>query len=125
MIAQYRGYRDLRVYQVAYALALEIHEVSKSFPHEERYSMTDQIRRASRSVVANIAEAWRRRKYEKSFISKLIDSSSEEAEVEVWLEMCKDCGYITVASHDEFLAKYEEVGKMLTSMISHPEKFCH
>lgn len=124
MTAQYRGYRDLKVFQLSYALALDVFEISKSFPHEERYSLTDQIRRCSRSVAANIAEAWRRRKYEKAFVSKLIDSSSEEAEMEVWLDMCRDCRYITTETHEGFLVKYEEVGKMLNSMITHPEKFC-
>ena len=125
MATHYRGYRDLKVFQPSYALALEVFEVSKAFPSEERYSMTAQIRRCSRSVPANLAEAWRRRIYEKAFVSKLIDSSSEEAEMEVWLDMCKDCGYISSEMHEGFLLKYEEVGKMLSSMIAHPEKFCH
>jgi four helix bundle protein len=112
------------VYQLSYALALEVFEISRSFPREEQYSLTDQIRRCSRSVPVNIAEAWRRRKDKKAFVSKLVDSSSEEAEMEVWLGMCRDCRYITTETYEGFMVKYEEVGKMLNSMIDHPEKFC-
>ena len=79
----YRGYRDLKVYQMAYQLVLDIHEVTKTFPKEEKYSLTDQIRRSSRSVPANLAEAWKKRRYEKAFISKLIDSTGEAGETEV------------------------------------------
>jgi four helix bundle protein len=122
---QYRGYRDLKVYQLAYSLALEIFEVSRLFPPEEKYSLTDQIRRCSRSVPANLAEAWRKRKYEKAFISKLVDSLSEATEVEVWLDFCKDLTYIDVTKHQYLSEKYEEVQKMLNSMVEQPEKFCH
>jgi four helix bundle protein len=125
MSVLYRGYRDLKVYQLSYSLALEIFEISKSFPPEEKYSLTDQIRRCSRSVPANIAEAWRRRKYEKAFVSKLIDSSSETAETEVWLDFSKDFKYISFERQLYFISKYEELGKMLISMIDHPKKFCH
>lgn len=125
MIRQYRGYRDLKVYQLAYSLAREIFEISKTFPPEEKYSLTDQIRRCSRSVPANIAEAWRRRRYEKAFVNKLTDSSTEEAETEVWLDFCRDFKYMTDEKHGYFVDKYAEVGKMLNSMIDHPEKFCH
>jgi len=83
---EYRGFRDLKVYQPSYQLALEIFEITKGFPKEEMYSLTDQIRRSSRSVPSNIAEAWRKRKYPKSFISKLIDSLAEESETEVSLD---------------------------------------
>lgn len=84
---EYRGYRDLKVYQLAYKLAMEIFEVTKQFPIEERFSLTDQIRRSSRSVATNIAEARKKRRYEKAFISKLIDSYGEEGETEIWLDM--------------------------------------
>lgn len=125
MTALYRGYRDLKVYQLSYSLALELFQISKSFPREEKYSLTDQIRRCSRSVPSNLAEAWRRRKYEKSFVSKLIDSASEASETEVWLDFCKDFHYITTERQEYFSSKYEEIGKMLNSTIDHPEKFCH
>jgi four helix bundle protein len=86
----YHGYRDLKVYQLAYQLALEIHEITKSFPKEEKYSLTDQIRRSSRSIPTNLAEAWKKRRYEKAFISKLIDCAGEAGETEVWLDFSKD-----------------------------------
>ena len=121
---KYRGYRDLKVYQLAYKLAMEIFEVTKQFPIEERFSLTDQIRRSSRSVVTNIAEAWKKRRYEKAFISKLIDSYGEEGETEVWLDMSFDAGYLEKEKHHYFFNKYEEVSKMLYSMINQPKKFC-
>lgn len=121
----YRGYRDLKVYQLSYTLALEIFEESKSFPPAEKYSLTDQIRRCSRSVPTNIAEAWRRRKYEKAFVSKLTDSLTEATEVEVWLDFSRDFKYIDAKQQTYFLDGYEQVQKMLSSMIDHPEKFCH
>ena len=120
----YRGYRDLIVYQKAYALAMDIFEITKTFPKEEKYSLIDQIRRSSRSVPANIAEAWVKRKYPKAFISKLLDSLAEEAETEVWIDTSKDCKYIDEQLHSSLLEKYNEVTKMLSSMINSPEKFC-
>lgn len=120
---EYRGYRDLKVYQLAYRLAMEIFEETKSFPKEERYSLTDQIRRSSRSIVANIAEAWKKRRYEKAFISKLIDSASEAGETEVWLDISKDVGYLSHKSHAYLIGKYSEVNKMLYGMIDKPGKF--
>lgn len=89
----YRGFRDLKVYQLAYALAMEIFIETKKFPVEERYSLTDQIRRASRSIPTNLAEAWKKRRYERLFISKMTDCLGEAAEVEVWLDFARDCGY--------------------------------
>jgi four helix bundle protein len=86
---QYRGFRDLKVYQLSYQLALEIFEITKGYPKEELYSLTDQIRRSSRSTPSNIAEAWRRRRYPKSFVNKLTDSLTEESETEVWLDFSK------------------------------------
>ena len=122
---EYKGFRDLKVYQLSYQLALEIFQISKDFPKEEKYSLTDQIRRSSRSIPSNIAEAWRKRKYRKYFVSKLIDSIAEESETEVWLDFSRDLNYIDNAKHDYFLSKYDEVARMLNSMIEHPEKFCH
>jgi four helix bundle protein len=88
---EYKGYRDLKVYQLAYKLAMEIFEISKTFPREEKYSLTDQIRRSSRSVPANVAEAWKKRRYPKMFISKIIDAAGEAGEIEVWLHFSLDC----------------------------------
>ena len=121
----YRGFRDLIVYQLSYKLALEIFEITKHYPKEELYSLTDQIRRSSRSIPANISEAWRKRKYVKSFVSKLIDSLAEESETEVWLDFSKDLNYINVEKHKYFIQKYDEVARMLSSMIDNPDKFCH
>ena len=121
---QYRGYKDLRVYQLAYSLAMEIFQETKRFPVEERYSLTDQIRRCSRSIPTNLAEAWKKRKYGKAFVSKLIDCSSEAAEVEVWIDFSLDCGYLQKDRHEYFAGKYDEVNRMLYSMLNQPEKFC-
>jgi four helix bundle protein len=117
------GHRDLKVYQLAYKLAMEIFHASKAFPKEERYSLTDQIRRSSRSVVANIAEAFRKRRYPNMFVSKLADSDAEATETQVWLDFARDCGYLPQQQHDALMSGYEEVGKMLGRMIATPEKF--
>lgn len=119
----YRGFRDLIVYQKSYKAALEIFELTKLFPKEEQYSLTDQIRRSSRSVPANIAEGWRKRKYTKMFVSKLIDCSGEASEAEVWLDFSKDLKYISEEKYLYFIELYEEINKMLFSMINTPEKF--
>jgi four helix bundle protein len=121
----YRGFRDLRVFQLSYQLAVEIFKVTFEFPKEEKYSLTDQIRRSSRSVSVNIAEAWSRRKYPKSFINKLIESEGESSETTVWLDFAKDLNYINSETYKYLTEKYSEVGKMLGSMIKTPEKFCH
>ena len=121
---QYRGFRDLKVYQLSYQLALEIFEITKGYPKEELYSLTDQIRRSSRSTPSNIAEAWRRRRYPKSFVNKLTDSLTEESETEVWLDFSKDLKYISEEKHSCFLEKYNEVARMLSAMIDSPKKFC-
>ena len=122
---EYKGFRDLIVYQLSYHLGLEIFEQTKGFPKEELYSLTDQIRRSSRSVPSNIAEAWRKRKYPKHFGSKLTDSLAEESETEVWLDYSKDLKYIDKEKHNYFIARYDEVARMLVSMIDTPDKFCH
>lgn len=118
-----QGFRDLKVYQLAYKLAMEIFEESKSFPKEERYSLTDQIRRSSRSVAANIAEGYRKRQYPNMLASKFADSDAEATETQVWLDLARDCGYLEIERHAELLEQYEQVGKMLGVMIAHPEKF--
>lgn len=118
-----RGHRDLKVYQLAYSLAMEIFNKSKTFPNEERYSLTDQIRRSSRSVVANIAEGFRKRRYPNMFVSKLADADGEATETQVWLDFACDCGYLSKERRDELVKGYEEVGRMLGSMIATPEKF--
>lgn len=123
-MSQISSYRDLIVYQKAYKLAMEIFEVSKEFPKEERYSITYQTRRSLRSVTSNIAEAWAKKIYIKSFVNKLSDSLCEEYESEVWLDYSKDCKYITEQNHSDLIIRYDEVRKMLISMISHSDKWC-
>jgi four helix bundle protein len=122
-MSQVNSFRDLIVYQKAYKLAMEIFEISKGFPKEEKYSLTDQMRRSSRSVTSNLAEAWARKKYPKAFVNKLTDSLGEEYETEVWLDYSRDCNYITISSHSNFMNLYDEVRKMLISMLTHPEKW--
>jgi len=102
-----RGHRDLKVYQLAYKLAMEIFNESKSFPKEERYSLTDQIRRSSRSVATNIAEAFRKRQYPNMFVNKLSDSDVETAETQVWLDFSFDCAYLSQKRRDELVSVYK------------------
>ena len=118
------SFKDLIVYRKAYELAMKAFEISKEFPKDEKYSLTDQIRRSSRSVTSCIAESWAKRRYEKAFINKLTDSLGEEFETEVWLDYSLDCRYIDKETHDKFRANYEEVRKMLTAMILNPDKWC-
>ncbi len=118
-----RGHRDLRVYQLSYDLAMDIFRLSKAFPREEIYSLTDQIRRSSRSVAANIAEGFRKRRYPNMLVSKLTDCDGEATETQVWLDFALDCGYMSGENHDRLIAGYEEVGKMLAGMMANPEKF--
>jgi four helix bundle protein len=118
------GFKNLIVFQKAYKLSMEIFELSKGFPKEEKYSLTDQIRRSSRSVTSNIAESWAKRRYEKAFVSKLTDSLGEEYETENWLDYSKDCKYIKEENHLRILRDYDEVRKILISIINHPDKWC-
>jgi|SRR6056297_363579 len=120
----YRGYKDLNVYKLSYQMALEIYEISKTFPTEEKYSLTDQIRRASRSIPTNIAEAWKKRGYQKAFVYKLIDCAGEAGEVEVWLDFSRDFKYISNGKHKYFMDNYQDINKMLFGILSKPEKFC-
>ncbi|MCY2994683.1 MAG: four helix bundle protein [Planctomycetota bacterium] len=112
---------ELQVYSKAFDVAMTIFRLSKEFPKEETYSLTDQIRRSSRSVCANLAEAWRKRRYEAAFISKLSDSESEAAETQVWLQFAVECEYLKRDEAVELYRAYEEVIRMLVEMISHPE----
>ena len=121
MAAKIRSHHDLDVYQRAFAAAMEIFEVSKSFPKEETYSLTDQIRRCSRSVCANLAEAWRKRRYEAAFISKLSDSESEAAETQVWIEFAVKCRYVDRDCAKTLYRQYDGVLRTLVGMITHPE----
>jgi len=116
-------YKQLKAYKIAYELAMNIFEITKSFPKEERYALTDQIRRSSRSVCANIAEGYRKRQYLKHFIAKLSDSDMENSETQVWLDFSLSCEYINKNQHTEFVTKSIEVGRLIGYMIKNPNKF--
>ncbi len=119
-----RCFRDLVVYQKAREVARRIFELSKGFPKEEIYSLTDQGRRASRSVGAQIAEAWGKRRYQKHFISKLTDADAEQLETQHWLETAVDCGYINEDQRDSLCRDLRKIGRMLHSMIEKASSFC-
>ena len=117
------SFKDLKVYQTAFSLAMEIFEITKSFPKEEKYSLTDQIRRSSRSVCTNIAEGYRKRRYPKHFISKMTDADGEASETSAWIDFAFSCKYITKDIKDSLNERYDEVGRMLGGMANNPEKF--
>lgn len=116
-------FKELLAYQKAFMLAMEIFEVSKTFPKDEKYALTDQIRRSSRSVSANIAEAYRKRRYVNHFISKLTDSDAENSETNVWLEFALQCDYIDTQKFKTLNEKNIEIGKLINYMINNPVKF--
>jgi len=122
-MAHVSSYKQLRVYQAAMDAAMLILQITKRFPAEERYSLTDQIRRASRSVCSNIGEAWRKRRYRAAFISKLSDSEAEAEETRVWLEFSWRCGYISKAEADDLDARYDHILAQLVLMIDRPEQW--
>lgn len=119
-----KSFRDLEVYKLARQLSGEIYEASKSFPKEEMYSLTDQIRRSSRSVGAQIAEAWAKRRYEKHFISKLTDADGEQQETQHWIKTANNCNYLSMEQTKDWLKRYASVGRMLNSMINKAVQFC-
>ena len=116
-------FKELIVYQKAFKVAMEIFEISKLFPKVEKYSLTDQIRRSSRSTCTNIAEAYRKRRYPKHFISKLTDSDGENSETVVWLDFARECKYIDIQNHESLTDECVEIGKLLNYMINNPDKF--
>ena len=116
-------HQDLDVYRKAFEAAMQIFEISKQFPKEETYSLTDQIRRSSRSVCANLAEAWRRRRYVAAFVSKINDSEGEAAETQTWLEFAVRCGYMEAETGRELFRTYEEIISMLVSMINNADSW--
>lgn len=118
-----RTHRDLEVYKLSLDAAMRIFQLTKSFPKEERYSLVDQIRRSSRSVCANIGEAWRKRRYEAAFISKLSDSEAEATETQVWLEFSLKCGYLKPDIVKEIYSTYDDILGKLVNMITHPENW--
>jgi four helix bundle protein len=118
-----RHFRGLEVYQLSMAAAMKLFESSKKFPLEEKYSLTDQMWRSSRSVCANIAEAWRKRRYPNAFVSKLSDAEAEAAETQVWIEFSAKCGYFPSDQSDELDRQYENIQGKLVNMLSHPEQW--
>jgi len=118
-----RHFRELEVYQLAMESAMRIFELTKRFPPEEKYSLTDQIRRSSRSVCANLAEAWRKRRYPKAFVSKLSDAEAEAAETQVWLEFAKKCGYMVPDLAYELDKTYDHIQGKIVNMLKHPEQW--
>ena len=117
------SFKDLKVYQLAFKAATTIYHLSKQFPKEETYSLTDQIRRSSRSVCANLGEGYRKRLYPKHFTSKMTDADGEATETLVWLDFAFDAKYISIDEHTNLCSMYAEIGRMLNSMANNPEKF--
>jgi four helix bundle protein len=117
-------YKQLRVYQLAFETAMDIFTSSKKFPVEEKFALTDQIRRSSRSVCANIAEAWRKRRYEAAFVSKLSDSDTEAAETEVHLDFALRCGYLDSPTHAKLHDHYDHICRQLTKMMDDAPSWC-
>ena len=117
------SFQDLDVYKTAIDAAMAIFEVSGTFPDREKFSLTDQVRRSSRSVCANIAEAWRKRRYKAAFIAKLSDAESEAAETEVWLELAERCGYLQSSKRSELTDRYEKIAAQLINMVNGADKW--
>lgn len=122
-MGQVQSHRDLEVYQRAFHCAMRVFEISKKFPKEETYSLTDQIRRSARSVAANITEAWRKRRYEAAFISKLSDAETEAAETQTWLEFAVKCKYLDKQEGKELYREYESLIKSIVGMIHHSSRW--
>ena len=123
MAEKIRSHHELDVYRAAFDVAMEIFHASRSFPKEEMYSLTDQIRRSSRSVCANLAEAWRKRRYEAAFIAKLSDAEAEIAETQVWIEFAVKCVYMDREHAKPLYETYDRALATIVGMINHPEKW--
>ena len=118
------SFRDLQVYQGAFDAAMRIFHLTKGVPPEERYALTDQVRRSSRSVCANVAEAWRKRRYPAAFVSKLSDADAEATETQVWLDIAHACGYLDADIHAELSDRYDHLCAQLVRMMAAPEQWC-
>ncbi len=123
MSEKIKTHRDLKVFQLSFEAGMEIFQITKTFPKEETYSLTDQIRRSSRSVSGNLAEAFRKRRYPKSFIAKLSDTEGEAAETQVWLDYAMACKYLDKETHERLTDKYDHIISMIVIMISKPENW--
>ncbi len=119
----FRSHKELDVYQLAFRSSMEIYNISKSYPKDEIFSLTSQIRRSSRSVSANIAEAFRKRRYEKAFVSKLSDSEAEAGETQVWLDYSLECGYLSSDLHSKLFNDYENIIGKIVNMMNQPGKW--
>lgn len=119
-----KHFRELEVYKLAFKCAMEIFQITKTFPPEEKYSLIDQIRRSSRSVCSNIAESWRKRRHKAVFKNKLTDAMQEASETQTWLDFCLACEYIDQATFDTLDSSYEKILSMLNSMEMKSDKFC-
>ena len=117
------GFKEMDVYRLSYQLALDLFHITKKFPRDEKYLLVNQIRRSSRSVCANIAEAYRKRRYPKHFVSKLTDADGEASETGIWLDFAKDFGYINKEEYINLINRYLKAGRMLGGMMKNPEKF--
>ena len=122
-ISMVKSHRDLGIYQIAFEAAMKIFGLSKNFPVEERYSLTDQIRRSSRSVCANMAEAWRKRRYEAAFVAKLNDCEAESAETQTWIEFTVKCNYFDIETGRKLYGNYNQVLSGLVTMINNPSRW--
>src|SRR6056297_914226 len=123
-MAYVESFRDLEVYKLSRELSSSVYEITKRFPSEEKFSLTDQIRRSSRSVGAQIAEAWAKRRYQKHFISKLTDGDGEQQETQHWIEVAQDCGYLDTTESNDIINECKILGKMIGTMINKASKFC-
>lgn len=119
-----KGFRDLAIYQKCRQVAREIFKLTKAFPRDEAYSLTDQVRRSSRSVGAQITEAWAKRRYEKHFVSKLTDADAEQQETQHWIETALDCDYLTSRQAQTIIDQLDGIGRMLNTMIRKSDQFC-
>jgi four helix bundle protein len=118
-----KNFKETRVYKLAFEQAMDIYETSKGFPKEETYSLIDQIRRSSRSVCANIAEGYRKKRYPAHFVSKISDSDTENSETNVWIDFSLSCKYIVMEKHQQMQLRNEEIGRLLNHMMNYPEKY--
>lgn len=118
-----RSFKETKVYKIAYEQAMEVFEITKTFPKEEKYSLTDQVRRSSRSVCTNIAEAYRKKRYPAHFVLKVTDSDAENSETGVWFDFSKDCHYVNLEKHLALTLRNEEIGRLLNHMINNPDKY--
>lgn len=117
------SFRDLTIFKKAFSLAMEVFEITKKFPSEEKYALTDQLRRSSRSVCRAIGEGYRKRQYPKHFSSKMSDADMENSETQISLDFAQACNYLSKEKYDELISKSEEIGRMINHMVEHPEKY--